>query len=85
MPSDREQSADAERGSGRFVHLGSDVLVAAKHREHRTYDTQQTHSTDTDGTRFVCGWCGGWGHKAAADGRPVECYECNALGWYLYG
>jgi len=53
-----------------------------KMREHRAYDSQRTHSSDADGTRFICGWCGGWGHKANRNGMPTDCYECLGLGWY---
>lgn len=60
-----------------------ELRVVVRHREHRTYDPQMTHSSDEAGDRFVCGWCGGWGHVAGNDGRPKDCAECAALGWYV--
>lgn len=58
-------------------------FVNAKRREHRTYDSRVFHESHSTGERFVCGWCGGWGHLSSNTGGPRDCHECDGLGWYV--
>ena len=80
-PESFDDDAAAEEIVTRYVRW-LEAKPQVKVREHRAYDTQRIHASDTDGSTFICGWCGGWGHKADSEGRPAECHECFGLGWY---